>query len=77
MPASCDLVQAADILPIQAVFPGSGGGEAAQDVHQGALAGTGRPHDGDQFPFLDLQADMVQRHHAGIPHAIGLGQFGG
>ena len=70
-------IQVADILPVQAIFTGSGGGETTQDVHQGALAGTGWPHDGDQFTGLHLQADVVQRRHTGIPHAVALGQFRG
>ena len=47
---------------------GRGSGQAAQDVHQRALAGTGRSHDRDELAGLDLQADAIQRGNAGIAH---------
>ena len=71
------LVQIADILPVQEVAPGGRAVEAAQDVHHGALAGAGRPHDGDKFVLLDGQADPVQGTDLCIAHPVDFGQVNG
>src|SRR5574341_312830 len=64
------VVQFAHILVVEDIVPVGGPRQTAEDVHQRALAGAGRPHDRHELALLDLQADSVQRSHAGVAHAV-------
>src|SRR5690606_16451672 len=44
----------------------AGGVEAADEVHERGLAGTRRPHDGDEGAVLDAQIHVAERHHLGF-----------
>jgi len=69
-------IQVADILTIQDILATGGMVEAAHDVHHGAFAGTGGPHDGDKFAFMDLQIDMVEGGDADVfAHLIDLAEI--
>ena len=46
---------------------GWGGGDAAQDLEQGALAGAVAADDAEHFAALDLEGDVAQG-----PHEIGV-----
>ena len=49
-----------DIPAIQQDLPGGGPVHTADDVHQGALAGAGRPHDRDPFALVHMHVHIVQ-----------------
>ena len=51
---------------------GLGGIEQADDMHEGGLAGTGGPGDGDVLPRRDLEGDATQGIHRGVAHGVGL-----
>ncbi len=38
------------------------------------LPGSRRTHDGDELAAVDRQADLVQRRHFDLAHAVDLGQ---
>jgi hypothetical protein len=44
--------------------------EAARDVEQGRLARTARPHDGDEFAEVDVEADPGERDDRHVPVAV-------
>ncbi len=54
------VIQFADVGAVQFVSARSAGVQAAEQVHQGGFAGTGRPHDGHVFAALDLQGNIAQ-----------------
>jgi len=45
--------------------------EAAENVHQGRLAGAGRPDDGDEFAALNRERDAAQGVHRRAVHGVG------
>src|SRR5512139_4227941 len=53
--------QSADILPVETVTAAAGAIEAAEQIHEGALARARRPHDGDEFALGDAKADPAKR----------------
>jgi hypothetical protein len=65
-----------DRLASEAIVAAGRPVEAAEDVHQRALARARRAHDGDEFAGLDRERDAVQRMHGLIAHRIGLDQIG-
>ncbi len=67
--------QGGDIAPGQHIAAAAGHVEAAQDVHEGGLARTGRPHDGDELARLDGKVDAVQHRHLTPTGAIALAQL--
>jgi hypothetical protein len=48
------------LAAVESVMTGTGRVEAANQVHQGGLAGAGGSHDGDVFAALDLQRHVAQ-----------------
>jgi hypothetical protein len=42
----------------------------AEQMHQGGLARSGRPHDRDEVAPAQLQADAAQRVHGGPRHLV-------
>src|SRR5690606_22886120 len=50
--------------------------EAAEDVHQGRLAGARLAHDGDELAAPDGQRDAVQRPDLGVAAAIRTADIG-
>src|SRR3954469_9106994 len=66
------VVQAADIFAIENVNPGGGLIEAAQDIHQRALAATRRPYNRHHLAFGDRQRYAAQRVDFDIAHLIDL-----
>jgi hypothetical protein len=61
-------------VPFEPVAAAGGTIEAAQDVHQGRLAGAGGADDGQELAALDLQVDAAQGGHRHVPGAIYLYQ---
>ena len=59
MEAGADLQQAAD-APADLDLAGGGGGDAREDLEQGALAGAVAADDAEDFALLDLKADIAQ-----------------
>ena len=49
--------------------------EAAEDVEQRRLAGARRPQQHDELSFVERQADLAQRVHVDLAHAIDLGEL--
>ena len=62
-----------DVVSLQAVGAGGGGVEAAEDVHEGRLAGAGRADDRHHLPALDLEVDPLQRVNRDLAGVVGLG----
>lgn len=57
----------ADGCSIQMVFTCGGLVQTAENVHQGRLSGTRLSRDGDKFPFLYRETDMIESgHHAAL-----------
>ncbi len=54
-------VEARGVDPLKKILARGRHVEAAEDVHGGRFAGTGRPHDGDEFVPVDRQVDAIQR----------------
>jgi hypothetical protein len=46
-----------DVLVVEEVVAAGGAVEAAEDVHEGGLAGAGRAHDGDHVALVDIEGD--------------------
>ena len=68
-------VQLSDIAPLQDVAAAVGYVQAAEDVHQGRLAGTRWPHDRDELAGLHGQVDAAQGVHVDAVQRVGLVQF--
>ncbi len=66
---------ARDVLAGQQVAPPVRAVQAAEDVHQGALARTRGAGDGDHLPFLDGQGNVVQGHDDVPPQFVPLHQL--
>ena len=58
--ASCRSVQLGDVHAVQVVVPIGGDVQAAQDIHEGGLAGAGLADDGHEFSPVDGEGDAVQ-----------------
>jgi hypothetical protein len=54
-PRASIVAQCAHSSPVEPVLTGSEGLQQACDTQEGRLAGAGRPGDGDEFTFADLQ----------------------
>ena len=57
--------------------PCAAGGRGIQprhDVHEGRLAGSGRPHDRGELPATDADAHVVEGAHRAVAPAVGLGE---
>src|SRR5262249_56660533 len=63
--------QRADVFAVQLVAARGRRVEAAQDVHQGALARSRRARDRDVLAGPDLHVDAPQRLHVDLAEAIG------
>jgi len=61
------------VFPGDVVMAGGGAVQAAQDVHQGGLSGTGSPREGDEFPLLDVQGDALEHLKVYFPQVVHLG----
>src|SRR5688500_12087060 len=62
--------QPPDLFAVQQVLAAAGGIEAAEDIHEGGLARTGRPHHGDVVAGIDPQADAPKRVDRLAGHAV-------
>src|SRR5262249_13663187 len=65
-----------NILPVEDVLTGGWGIEAANHVHQGALAGARLPHDRHPFAAVDAEADSLKRVHLLGTHPVVALEFG-
>ncbi len=66
------LVELAGVHAVDQVAPGGGYVQAAEDVHECALATARAAHDRDEVAALDAQRDAAQRMHADRADAVGL-----
>ena len=73
--ASWSLLERADADAVQRVAPGRRRVEAPEDVHQRGFAGSGRPHDRDELPALDLERDALQDVHRHFSQLVVLDQI--
>jgi hypothetical protein len=62
-PGQLVVVQLAHPMAVQPVFARRGAVEAADQVHEGGLAGAGRAHDGDEFVLPDHHVDSSEGVH--------------
>jgi hypothetical protein len=62
----------ADVLAVEDIFPGGRGVEAAEDIHQGAFAGTRGTHQGHVFILQNIQGDAFQYGQGLFAHVIAL-----
>jgi len=58
--------------PVEQVATGVGNVQQADEIHEGGLAGTGRPGDGDELAARDLQVDAAQDLHPPAGHGVAL-----
>ncbi len=65
------LLEARDLGPVDPDLAAAGLVEAGEDVHEGALAGAGRPHDGREPALRDVDVDAAQGAHGGVALAVG------
>src|SRR5690606_35156985 len=65
-------VQLADLAAGEQVLAAAGPVQAAEDVHQGALAGAGAADDGDEFTPVDFERDIVQHLHGQLATVVDL-----
>ena len=70
------LVQAPHVDAVEAIATAGLHVQAADDVHQGGLAGAGVAHDRDVLAALDDQVDAGEGVHRGLALAVGLGHAG-
>jgi len=61
--------------PIEKIFAAAGFIQAADNVHQRRLAGTGRTHDRHETAAGDLERYPAQGVHMVVTHVIGLVQM--
>ena len=62
-----------DVLAVQAVGALGRRVEAAEDVHEGGLAGARGADDRDHLALLDLEVDPAERLHGQLARVVGLG----
>ena len=67
------LVHVAHVDAVDQVAPAGRQVEAAEDVHQRALAAAGAAHDRDEVASLDPQGDLAQRADFDDAEVVGLG----
>src|SRR6266511_3287545 len=72
--AQVDHDHVADVQAGELVDAGVGLVEQAQDVQQGALAGSGGPLDGDPLASVNLEMDVVQDGNGHMPSPVGPGE---
>ena len=65
--------KAAHLPAVEPELAGSRAVEAAQDVHQRGLAGTGSPHEGHHFAAGNAQRNSFQHRHINLAETVGLG----
>ena len=70
------LVEGADVVAGEAEFAGRGDVEAAEDVHERRLAGTGGPGDRDELVLLDAEGHPGERCDLDVSGAVELGHVG-
>src|SRR5512145_2572368 len=63
-------VEARDVLATEEVSAGGGAIEQAEDVHQGRLARSRSPDDGDEGPLVDGQAHAAQSVDGDVPENV-------
>jgi len=68
------LAQSRNIAIIQYIAPGSRLVETPEEIHEGGFAGTGRPHDRDEFAGSDAEADIFQCREQSGRSFVGLVQ---
>ena len=61
------LVHFADIDAVDQIAPAGRDVQAAEDVHQRALAAAGAAHDRDEVARVDQERDVAQRLHTDLP----------
>ena len=59
-PGELIVVHAGDVVAAEVIAAVAGAIEAAQQVEQRALAGAGRPHDGDVIPLRHVERHAAQ-----------------
>src|SRR5690606_18733928 len=64
-------IQLGNILAFEQVTAGGGLVQAAEQVHQGRLAGAGGAHDGDELAGMDIQGDVMQHGSRQLAVAVG------
>ena len=69
------LAHVADVLAGQVVATRRRDVETAEDVHEGRLARTRGPHDGDVLALFDGQADAPEGGHADGAGPVDLGHL--
>lgn len=69
-------VEGADVVAGEAELAAGGDVEAAEDVHEGRLAGTGGPGDGDELVLLDPEGHPGERGDFDVSGAVELGHVG-
>ena len=72
MSASASRDSVRDVVAVQPVAPARRRVEAAQEVHEGRLAGAGRPHHRDELPGRDVEADAAQGVDLVLAQPVGL-----
>jgi hypothetical protein len=60
-----------DLHPVNLDAPGGGPVQPCEDVHQRALTGAGRPHDGGELALRDVDVHVPQSVHGSIALAVG------
>jgi hypothetical protein len=65
-------VEPRDVAPTQEKPASRRAVEAAEDVHQRALAGARRAHDRHELALVDLQVDAAQGLHLDVAHRVDL-----
>ena len=60
----------AEIVAIHQHLAAGGAGQAAQDVQQGGLPASGRPHHGHELALLDNAIHAPQRFHLDFAEAV-------
>ena len=65
------IVHRLDRRAVEDVLPGGGAVEAADDVHERRLAGTGGSHDGHVLAVIDDEIDAAQRKDVLRPELVG------
>src|SRR5262245_55061034 len=66
-------IQAVNVYASEEIVAARRGIQAANEVHERGLAGSGSSHHREHLAALDLQVDATQRMHFVMAHAIDLG----
>ena len=73
--ASALRLSVGDLDAVQHVRAGGGAVQAADQVHEGGLAGAGRPHHHHELARPDLERDAAQGRHHGVAHVVLLAEI--